>query len=113
MQKGDLYWADLDPTVGSEIAKKRPVLLVSNDVNNRFSSTVSVVPITSSTDKIYPFEVLLLAGEGGLKNESKVKANQIRTIDKLRLGNRLLHIQFLGFNLGCSFGHWLLGHNFG
>lgn len=73
MLKGDLYWADLDPTVGSEISKKRPVLLVSNDVNNRFSSTVSIVPITSSTDKIYPFEVLLLAGEGGLKNESKVK----------------------------------------
>ena len=89
MQKGDLYWADLDPTVGSEIAKKRPVLLVSNDVNNRFSSTVSVVPITSNTEKIYPFEVRLLAGEGGLKNESKVKANQIRTIDKLRLGNRI------------------------
>lgn len=89
MQKGDLYWADLDPTVGSEIAKKRPVLLVSNDINNRFSSTVSVVPITSNTEKIYPFEVRLLAGEGGLKNESKIKANQIRTIDKLRLGNRL------------------------
>ena len=89
MQKGEIYWANLDPTIGSEIAKKRPVLIVSNDVNNRFGSTVTIVPITSSTGKIYPFEVLLKAGEGGLRNESKVKANQIRTIDKLRLGNQI------------------------
>ena len=89
MQKGEIYWADLDPTVGSEIAKKRPVLLVSNDINNRFGSTVTIVPLTSSTDKVYPFEVLLVTGEGGLRNESKAKANQIRTIDKRRLGSRI------------------------
>lgn len=87
MQKGDILWATLDPTVGSETAKKRPVIVVSNDVNNRFGSTVTIVPVTSSTDKIYPFEVLLSSGEGGLRNNSKAKANQIRTIDKLRLGN--------------------------
>lgn len=89
MQKGEIYWADLDPTVGSEIAKKRPVLIVSNDINNRLGSTVTVIPITSSTDKIYPFEVFLPTGEGGLRNESKAKANQIRTIDKRRLGSRI------------------------
>jgi len=89
MRKGEIYWADLDPTVGSEIAKKRPVLIISNDINNRFGSTVTIIPITSSTDKVYPFEVLLLTGEGGLRNNSKAKANQIRTIDKRRLGNRI------------------------
>lgn len=89
MQKGDIYWANLDPTNGSEIAKKRPVLIVSNDVNNRFGSTVTIVPITSGTEKVYPFEVLLRTGEGGLRNESKAKANQIRTIDKLRFGNQI------------------------
>ena len=64
MRKGEIYWADLDPTVGSEIAKKRPVLIISNNINNRFGSTVTIIPITSSTDKVYPFEVLLLTGEG-------------------------------------------------
>lgn len=48
-----------------------------------------MLPVTSSTVKIYPFEVLLDVNEGGLRNESKVKANQIRTIDKTRLGNRI------------------------
>lgn len=89
MQKGDIYWANLDPTIGSEIAKKRPVVIVSNDINNRFGATVTIVPITSSTDKIYPFEVLLTENEGGLRNESKVKANQIRTIDKLRIERKI------------------------
>lgn len=89
MQKGEIYWTDLDPTVGSETAKRRPVLIASNDINNRFSSTITVVPITSSTDKVYPFEVLLQTGESGLRNESKAKANQIRTIDQRRLGNRI------------------------
>lgn len=89
MWKGEIFWARLDPVLGSEIAKTRPVLIVSNDINNQYGSTVTILPITSSTAKIYPFEVLLTAGEGGLQNESKVKANQIRTIDKSRLGNKL------------------------
>ena len=89
MQKGEIFWAKLDPVVGSETAKTRPVLIVSNDVNNQYSDTVTVLPLTSSTAKIYPFEVPLEAHEGGLRNESKVKANQIRTIDKSRLGNKI------------------------
>ena len=89
MQKGDIFRAKLDPVVGSETAKTRPVLIVSNDVNNQYGATVTVLPVTSSTAKVYPFEVLLDVNEGGLRNESKVKANQIRTIDKTRLGNRI------------------------
>jgi mRNA interferase MazF len=76
--KGEIYLADLNPTVGSEIAKTRPVLIVSNDINNQYAATVTIVPITSTTEKIYPFE-------GNLTSDSKAKANQIRTIDKLRL----------------------------
>ena len=83
--KGEIYLADLNPTVGSEISKTRPVLIVSNDINNQYSATVTIVPITSTTEKIYPFEVFLRAGEGNLTNDSKAKANQLRTIDKLRL----------------------------
>lgn len=87
--KGEIYLADLNPTVGSEIAKTHPVLIVSNDINNQYAATVTVVPITSTTAKIYPFEVFLPKDEGNLTNDSKAKANQIRTIDKLRLKRRL------------------------
>ncbi len=86
--KGEIYLADLNPTVGSEIAKTRPVLIASNDINNQYAATVTIVPITSTTEKIYPFEVFLLKGEGNLREASKAKANQIRTIDKLRLKKR-------------------------
>lgn len=87
--KGEIYLADLNPTVGSEISKTRPVLIVSNDISNQHAATVTIVPITSTTGKIYPFEVFLAKGEGNLTNDSKAKANQIRTIDKLRLKRRL------------------------
>jgi mRNA interferase MazF len=87
--KGEIYWANLSPTVGSEISKTRPVLIVSNDINNQFAATVSILPVTSTTAKIYPFEVFLSKGEGNLVNDSKAKANQIRTIDKQRIGNRI------------------------
>jgi mRNA interferase MazF len=87
--KGEIYFADLNPTVGSEISKIRPVLIVSNNLNNQYAATVTIVPITSTTEKIYPFETPLQMGEGGLSNASKAKANQIRTIDKRRLKERL------------------------
>ncbi len=83
--RGEIYLADLNPTAGSEISKTRPVLIVSNDINNEYAATVTILPITSSTEKIYPFEIFLPQGEGNLTNDSKAKANQIRTIDKLRL----------------------------
>lgn len=86
--KGEIYLAELSPTVGSEISKKRPVLIVSNDINNQFADTVSIVPLTSTTAKIYPFEVFLAEGEGNLTNDSKAKCNQIRTIDKQRIQKR-------------------------
>jgi mRNA interferase MazF len=62
--KGEIYWANLSPAVGSEISKNRPVLIVYNDINNQFAATVSILPITWTTAKIYPFEVFLPAGEG-------------------------------------------------
>lgn len=64
--KGEIYRANLSPTVGSEISKTRPVLVVSNDINNQYAATVSVLPITSTTEKIYPFEVFLPRDEGDL-----------------------------------------------
>lgn len=90
MKRGEIYYANLDPTLGSEIAKRRPVLLVSNNANNRAASTVSVLPITSNVSRVYPFEVLIQPEDSGLPKPSKVQAQQIRTIAVQRLdGNRV------------------------
>ncbi len=86
IRRGEVHLAGLDPVVGREVAKTRPIVVVSNDLNNEFSGTVTVLPITSgSLEKIYPFEVLLPKGTANLPKDSKVKANQIRTLDRTRL----------------------------
>ena len=86
IKRGEIYLATLDPVVGREISKTRPVVVVSNDVSNQFSGTVTVLPITSRRlEKIYPFEVLLPKGSANLPKDSKVKADQIRTLDKSRM----------------------------
>jgi mRNA interferase MazF len=86
IKRGDICIASLDPVVGKEISKTRPVVIVSNDKNNTFSGTVTILPITSKRLKrIYPFEVLLPKGSGSLPKDSKVKADQIRTLDKSRI----------------------------
>ncbi|HUY28216.1 MAG TPA: type II toxin-antitoxin system PemK/MazF family toxin [Candidatus Binataceae bacterium] len=85
MRRGEIYYADLSPTVGSEINKRRPVLIVSNEANNRAANTVTVLPITSNVSKVYPFEILLSPKDSGLPKTSKAQAQQIRTIAKERI----------------------------
>ena len=86
IKRGGVYLASLNPTIGREIAKTRPVVVISNDKNNAFSGTVTVLPITSqSAKKTYPFEVALPKGSANLPKKSKIKADQIRTVDKRRL----------------------------
>lgn len=89
----ELYKADLDPSVGREQGGEgRPVLVVSNDGFNRTFDVVTVLPLTNTADKIrtvYPFEVVLPAGEAGNSLESIVMPQQIRTISKMRLMARL------------------------
>jgi mRNA interferase MazF len=83
---GDIYEVNLDPVIGSETGKRRPALVVSNDINNEFSQTVTVLPITGQpARKQYPFEVLVPEGVAGLTTDSRIKANQVRTVDKRRL----------------------------
>jgi mRNA interferase MazF len=90
MRRGEIYYADLSPTVGAEINKRCPVLIVSNDANNRAASTITVLPITSDISRVYPFEVFLAPAESGLPKASKAQAQQICTISKERLrGNAL------------------------
>lgn len=85
MKRGEIYYADLSPSVGAEINKRRPVLIVSNDANNRASSTVTILPVTSNVSRVYPFEILLTTKQSGLAKDSKAMAQQIRTISRDRL----------------------------
>lgn len=85
MKRGEIYWADLDPTVGAEIKKRRPVVIVSNDLNNRFNTVVTVLPVTSSIRTLKDFEVFLPKEVSGLSKDSKAQAQQVRTVSKERL----------------------------
>jgi mRNA interferase MazF len=84
MRRGEIYLVDLDPTRGSE-AKRRPAIIVSNDVANSTATTlgsgvVTVVPVTSNVDRVYPFQVFLPAASTGLGRDSKAQAEQLRSV---------------------------------
>ena len=86
VKKGDLYFADLSPVVGSEQGGVRPVLVVQNDVGNKYSPTIIVAAVTSQINKAkLPTHVELRASDGGLSKNSVVLLEQLRTIDKRRL----------------------------
>ncbi len=88
IRRGEIWFAALDPTIGSKIRKRRPVVIVSNDANNRAAGVVTVVPLTSNVERVFPFEVLLPARATGLDRDSKACAQQVRTISKQRLAPR-------------------------
>ena len=83
--RGQIWLVNFDPTIGAEIKKTRPALIISNDINNRFAQTVTVIPISDKGEKVYPFEVHLRSKVSGLSKESKLRCQQIRTIDRSRL----------------------------
>jgi mRNA interferase MazF len=89
-RRGELYYADLNPVKGHEQGGRRPVLIIQNDIGNQFSPITIVAPLTTSfSQKIYPTEVRLVAGTGGLSQVSSVLLNQIKAIDKSRLEERI------------------------
>lgn len=89
-RRGEVYLVSFDPTLGAEIKKTRPALILQNDIANRHSAVTIVAAITSQfDDRLYPTEVRVRAPEGGLTVDSVVLLNQIRTIDKERLLKRL------------------------
>jgi mRNA interferase MazF len=89
-QRGDLFWVNLDPTVGTEINKTRPAVIVSHELGNQLSPRVIVVPVTTKRlDRRFPFEVIIPAGAAGQAETSKALADQVRAIDKRRLGARI------------------------
>jgi mRNA interferase MazF len=90
VKRGEIYSADLNPVVGSEQGGIRPVLIIQNDIGNRFSPTVIVLAITSRLGKTrLPTHVEIPVGEGGLAKPSIILAEQVRTLEKTRLGIKL------------------------
>ena len=110
VKRGEVFYADLSPVVGSEQGGIRPVLIVQNDVGNRYSPTVIAAAITSKQDKTnLPTHIGLKAGTGGLTKDSVVLLEQIRTLDKRRLRERAGRIDVeaqhkVDAALGISFG---------
>ena len=93
VKRGDIYYADLSPVIGSEQGGLRPVLIVQNDIGNRYSPTVIAAAITSRMSKAkLPTHIDIFAGEVGLAKDSVVLLEQIRTLDKRRLKEKMGHL---------------------
>ena len=90
MRRGEIYYADLSPSIGSEINKRQPVLIISNNANNYAATTLTILPIALNVERVYPFEVALTKKDSGLPKSSKVQAQQIRTISKQRIKGKAL-----------------------
>ena len=92
MRRGELRWVDLDPVRGNESDKRRPAVIISNDGANTTASrlgrgVVTVIPVTSNTERVYPFQVLLDAAATGLVRDSKAQAEQVRSVSVERVGD--------------------------
>ena len=111
IKRGDMFYADLSPVVGSEQGGIRPVVIIQNDLGNKYSPTVIAAAITSQTNKTkLPTHIEIQGNTKGLKNDSVILTEQIRTIDKSRRKEKIGHIDDIKIMnkinnaLGVSFG---------
>jgi mRNA interferase MazF len=94
VRRGEIVTVSLEPVLGSEASKTRPAVIVSNDAANATATrlgrgVITVVPVTSNTGRIHPFQVLLPAGQTGLRKDSKAQAEQVRSVAVERVGQRV------------------------
>jgi mRNA interferase MazF len=85
MKRGEVWWVNFDPSIGGEIRKRRPAIIVSNDAANKYLNRVQVVPLTSNTEELYPSEAYVTVGG----KRGKAMADQLATVSKLRLSKRI------------------------
>ena len=88
MRRGEVWWVDFDPSLGSEIRKMRPAVIVSHDISNTYLNRCQVVPLISNTGRLYPSEALVMTDN----KESKAMADQLTTASKERLKNKLCQL---------------------
>ncbi len=91
MKRGEVWWVNFEPSVGSEIKKQRPAVVLSNDVSNKYLNRVQVVPLTSKIEKLYPSEAYVQFGG----KQAKALADQLTTVSKLRLIKKAGHLSKL------------------
>ena len=113
VKRGDIFYADLSPVVGSEQGGTRPVLIVQNDMGNRYSPTVIAAAITSQTGKAkLPTHVELDCHKYDLVKDSVVLLEQLRTIDKKRLKDKVCHLDHqILIKIAAAFRHSLFTHH--
>ncbi len=108
MHQGDINLINLDPVFKTEIGKTRPGLILSIDAMNQYSPRLIIAPITSTIGKLYPFEIFLKAGIGGLENDSKIMLDQIRSLDKQRLVRKLGSVDKMLLIEACAISQKLI-----
>ena len=89
-KRGDIFWVNLDPTIGSETQKTRPCVILSNNAQNKKSLRVIIAPITSKVKMVYPFEARVKIHN----KEGKAMLDQVKAVDKQRLGDKVVELDF-------------------
>ncbi|HDD31545.1 MAG TPA: type II toxin-antitoxin system PemK/MazF family toxin [Thermococcus litoralis] len=84
MKRGEVWWVNFEPSLGGEVRKQRPAVIVSNDIANKYLNRVQVVPVTSKVERVYPSEALVILND----RQNKAMADQLTTVSKKRLLNK-------------------------